>query len=304
MGTCLRSIHSLPNSNLMNPHPSVVALAIFLGGLSISSGQPQSPVASSPVPTARIIGKVQDGTPPPPEAPRPVFIVPAQDILKTKSQQQGGRRITVQEIKPIALPAPVEPPSPPDLGDSAVRAHIAAMRGVRPEAEFFGIGATVYRSNSAATRTLFTYRSGQADQSNIVFVSSMDASLLQGISQYEGADGIIRSFFMAWSVDDADAITARLAASGRTYQPPALPSLPDGPVTFTILSGNPSVAALATIRSLHDIYHKEYANLLAARENREKVRIEREAALKAKPPKPKDIVLSYWRLDTSKKSNK
>ena len=56
---------------------------------------------------ARILGSIPDGTPPPPEPPKPKFIVPAKDVLESKSIQQGGRTIIIREINPIALPPPL-----------------------------------------------------------------------------------------------------------------------------------------------------------------------------------------------------
>ncbi|MCX6866886.1 MAG: hypothetical protein NTV46_11850, partial [Verrucomicrobia bacterium] len=68
---------------------------------------------------ARIIGNIPDGTPPLPQPPKPKFIVPAKDILATTTQQQGGRTITLNRIKPIALPPPPEPAPPSADFDNA-----------------------------------------------------------------------------------------------------------------------------------------------------------------------------------------
>ena len=66
--------------------------------------------ARATVPTAaRILGEIPDGTPPPPVPPKPEFRIPAQDILEATTHEQGGRTITVQQIKPIALPPPPAP---------------------------------------------------------------------------------------------------------------------------------------------------------------------------------------------------
>ena len=42
--------------------------------------------------TARIIGDLPDGTPSPPEPPKPAYIVPAKDILGTEIHEQGGQK--------------------------------------------------------------------------------------------------------------------------------------------------------------------------------------------------------------------
>ena len=73
--------------------------------------------------TARILGSIPDGTPPPPEPPKPKFIVPTKDVLETKSVEQGGRTITLRKINPIALPPP-EPSSMRTTTDSAPTRNI------------------------------------------------------------------------------------------------------------------------------------------------------------------------------------
>ena len=87
--------------------------------------------------SARIIGDIPDGTPPPPEPPKPKFIVPAKDILKSKTYQQGGRKITVQRITPIALPVfPISTmpgrnasPGPPRSSDKSTLPTTSTMAG-------------------------------------------------------------------------------------------------------------------------------------------------------------------------------
>jgi hypothetical protein len=55
---------------------------------------------------AHIPYKIPDGTPPPPAPEKPVWTIPAADVITEKSHVEGGRTITVREIKPIALPPP------------------------------------------------------------------------------------------------------------------------------------------------------------------------------------------------------
>jgi len=47
--------------------------------------------------------------------------------------------------------------------------------------------------------------------------------------------------------------------------------------------------------ALHDLYAAEGGRLAAAHEGREQARREREAFLKANPPRPRDTVIHYWR---------
>ena len=93
-----------------------------------------APVAPTIIPTtARIIGNIPDGTPPLPTPPKPAFVVPTQDVLATTTHQQGGRTITIQRIKPIALPPPPEPAQPlAQLDDAAFQARVAAFQANHP----------------------------------------------------------------------------------------------------------------------------------------------------------------------------
>ena len=88
----------------MKPIPIPVALLAALATTVLVRAQ-DKPTADFPTPV-RILGEIADGTPPPPEPPKPKFIVPAKDVLETKTHLQGGRTITIRKISPIALPPP------------------------------------------------------------------------------------------------------------------------------------------------------------------------------------------------------
>ncbi|MEI6607902.1 MAG: hypothetical protein WCP35_21580, partial [Verrucomicrobiota bacterium] len=64
-----------------------------------------APVASPT--TACILGDLPDSTPPPPQPPKPIFVVPAKDILTTATQQQCGRTITLNYWR-TERPAPAK----------------------------------------------------------------------------------------------------------------------------------------------------------------------------------------------------
>jgi hypothetical protein len=100
----------------------------------------QTSILKEPAPeiitTARILGEIPDGTPPPPEPPKPKFIVPAKDILETKVHEQGGRQIIVRKISPIALPPPPLVAPPLDINDPTVQERIAEARDENPADEF------------------------------------------------------------------------------------------------------------------------------------------------------------------------
>lgn len=276
--------------------PIHFALAAFV--TSLSTARSQDEPASAPT-SARIIGEIPDGTPQALEAPKPGFIVPPKDILESETHLQGGRKIIIQQINPIDLPFPPEPPTPVErtsAENAAFRQKIADYRAAHPVPETLLIGATVYRSKDTAPRTLATIQQKTEgdDRKIITFWSSADFALLSGVSNFMGSDGRKLSLMMSWGNQDIDRTTEMLAAHGRVYHAPAIPELPPGNATFIITSGIPNAATLTAIQSLHDLYNNEHQKLLAAYQGREQARLAAEAELKAHPRKPKDIVLNYW----------
>ena len=286
----------------MKPLPlvfvAVMALATSVRSQEEEAAPSGGATAPPAIPTAaRIIGNIPDGTPPLPQPPKPKFIVPARDILATTTQQQGGRTITLNRIKPIALPPPPEPAPPSaDFDNTALRERLAENRAEQPKTDLIFLSATVYRSQNVPPRSLVRYWAG-GKGGQIAFWSSADFALISGIHCFSDSAATIHSLLMGWGYVDTSLMAARFAARGREYHPPDIPSFPDGPATFTIVGEQPADEILFSIQSLHDLYNSEYARLKTAMEGRERARIEREAYLKANPPQPKDIVLNFWRTE-------
>ncbi len=255
------------------------------------------PFESASPTTERILGTIPDGTPTPPEVPKPKFIVPAKDILHTKTIAQGGRIITVRQITPIALPPAQEAAPQIDLTDPVVQHRIAAFRGKQPHLVFLVVGATVYHFDDSPPRSLVQIWP-QAEGEPVTVWSSADFSLLSGLSTFAGSSGETNQLMMMWSVTNLPNKNALQKNFARQFQAPQIPDLPPGAATFVIAPGKPTATTLASIRSLHDLYHNEYGKLKAAYDGREQARLAQEAQLKAHPPKPKDITLNYWRIDS------
>ncbi len=251
-----------------------------------------------PSPTAaRILGSIPDGAPPPPEPPKPKFIVPSRYVLETKSIQQGGRTITVREIKPITLPPPPPPAEPLTPEAEAVfRSKVAAYRESHPRTKMAFISATIFRSKDSAPRTLVRCWP-EGKRQTITCWSSADFGLISGIHVFADATGTTHSMLMGWGYADLESMsdirTARLKAYGAT----APPTFPEGKASFAIIGEPLAAEDLAPIQALHDLYNNEYTRLQSAFEGRERARLEREAYLKANPPQPKDITLNYWRTE-------
>ena len=271
--------------------PILLALLAALAATVLVHAQDKS---SAPSP-ARILGEIPDGTPPPPQPPKPKFIVPAKDILHTKIHQQGGRQITVRKINPIQLPPPPQIAPPLDITDPAIQERIAEAREEHPADEFLCVGASVFRPKDSPSLSLVhIWPQGRGEP--IVFWSSADFALISGIGIFIGPDGGTRNLFLMWGVSE---IETRIALQNELGpESPPIPDFPAEKATFHITSGNPSQKTLASIQALHDLYNNEHDRLQKAYQGRERARLQHEAELKANPPKPKDIVLNYWRTET------
>jgi hypothetical protein len=277
----------------------IIALAALLAATGFSYSQEQVSEPAEPAPiftTARILGNIPDGTPPPPAAPKPEFIVPAKDILQTATHQQGGRTITLHQIKPIALPPPPPPATAVAEPDPEFLARFAKYRETHPRSGTLFLSATVYRRAGSQPRTLVRYwPAGKGE--GITFWSSADFALVSGIHAYIDTAGKTRSIFMGWGSVDIDRMTDLAATRDRKFVTPEIPTFPDGKASFLISGNQPAAEDLVAIQSLHDLYNGEYQRLLTAHQGREQARLLHEAELKANPPRPKDITLHYWRTE-------
>lgn len=244
--------------------------------------------------TAQIIGPVPDGTPPPPAPPKPEFEISAREILRSTVHSQGGREITVSRIKPIVLPPPPAPEEPAALSED-FRQRLAEYREVHPRSGLLFLSATVYRQKDGPPRTFVRYWPDRVRQ-EIQFWSSADFALIAGgVKSFADTEGRKHHIFMGWGNVDIGRMSDLLAARGRTYQIPKIPSFPAGKASFQIIGNVPPDEQLVAIRSLHDIYNREYNRLAEAYKGREQARIAHEAYLKAHPPQPRNISLHYWR---------
>jgi hypothetical protein len=265
----------------------------------ISSVSGDFETAPETLTTARILGEIPDGTPPLPAPPKPEYHVAARDVLATTTHEQGGRTITIREIKPIALPPP---PPPAEITfaepDAEFSSLLAEYRRNHPKNELLFLGATVFRSKDRPSRTLVRWWP-QGSDGTITFWSSADFALIAGgINSFADSKGDTHSMLMGWGNVDIDRMAELYTAKGREYDAPELPEFPEGKATFEIAGDSqPTAEELVVIQSLHDLYNSELARLTTAYEGRERARIEREEFLKANPPQPKDITLNFWRTE-------
>ena len=275
----------------MKPSLRFIILAITSCS-SLGIAEEERPISAPDANSARVIGDIPDGTPPPPQPLMPKFIVPAKDVLETTTHQQGGREITIQRIAPITLPPPAETAPLIDLTDPLVQERIAKFRLGRTNRVFLLVGATVYHLDDSPPRSLVQIWP-QAEGEPVTVWSSANFALLSGISTFAGSSGETSSLMMMWSVTNLERRNALPQKFARQFKAPEIPDLPPGKATFVIASGNPTQQTLASIQSLHDLYNNEHDRLETAYEGRERAQRLHAAELKANPPQPKDIILSY-----------
>lgn len=286
----------------MKPLLRILPLLIAAATLAHSQddlGAVSREFAAAPVtPTvARILGNIPDGTPPPPTPPKPQFRIPQRDILATTTHEQGGRTITIRQIKPIALPPPPAPTEPSAAVDAEFSQRLAEYREENPTSGLLFLGATVFRSKDSPPRTLVRYWP-KAKGAEITFWSSADFALIAGgIDSFVDSAGETHYLLMGWSNVEIDSMKDLQTARGLDQGEPSLPDFPNGNAAYQIIGKQPAAEDLAIIQSLHDLYNNEHARLLTAWQGREQARLQQEAYLKAHPPQPKDITLNYWRTE-------
>lgn len=262
---------------------------------------PESPPESVVPEPARTVGEIPDGTPPPPATPKPRLMIGPEDVLASKSIEQGEREITVQKVAPIELPTIPLPSAPPTPDSAEVQARIEAMRESHPGTRFAFVGATVFRSSklSGGVRTsVQIWDPGTRKAYSCVTAS--DWSVLAGVGSLELADGSTLGLIMSQGAVDLDRWEQLAAARGHAYQPPEFPEF-QPEKDYAVTAGEPTQEALASFRSIEAMLHdpEQAARLKAAYEGREAARLEKEAALRANPEKPKNLVIRHWRLDTA-----
>jgi hypothetical protein len=276
---------------------AIVSLAHSQDEVSSASRESEATLVSPT--TARILGEIPDGTPPPPQPPKPEYQIAARDVLSTATHEQGGRTITIREIKPIALPPPPVPVEAISTESDAVYAQcLAEYRETHPKSGILICSATVFRSKDSPPRTLVRYWP-EGNGGDITFWSSADFALIAGgINSFADSAGNSHYMLMGWGNVDLDHMAELYAAKGREYGAPDLPEFPEGKASFQIIGKQPDAENLAPIQALHDLYNSEYERLKTACEGRERARFEQEAYLKRNPTHPKNITLNYWRTET------
>jgi hypothetical protein len=267
-------------------------LAAFLCGQGFAQEvrtPPSTTVAAMPKPT-------HDDTPSSLASPeeKPDFQIESTHIKHIKVVEpppmsglppvEGTVKLTVHGVADPELPDSASPSVAPKLpleeSETAEKA---------PETHFANISATVYDRS----RTLLECQPMDDPGQSVAVWSNIDFNHFCGVGNFEakGADGQVRHYHLMMGIGNED--TAELA------EDPAIPTLPDGPPAFVVITENPDPAAVRMVEDLHALYRAEGARMAADVAAREKAEQERREYLLAHPPKPKDVTVHFWQRNTA-----
>lgn len=265
--------------------------------------------------TTCILGPIADGTPSPP-SPKPVWpqfqakrtVVRHLDVVEPPPMHglppvTGTITQTVQLVKDPhlpALPAPVLPVSDDYSGGPA---HMVQTTLKIRETQLLFLSATVYDHS----RTLLCCYPNGNSKSEITVWSNLDFNHFSGFStfQVKGGDGDVRHYglIMAIGNEDTGIEVASLAASGIEFDAPEIPALANGDPAYVIEGASPDPEAVQIIEDLHELYRVEGLRMEAAYHARARAEGARRAYLLANPPKPRDVIIRYWRGKRTENSN-
>lgn len=211
---------------------------------------------------------------------------------------KGTINVTVQRVADPGLPDPPAPLLALPLDDPRVIAGMKEFRDHSHNRKFVFLSATVYDHS----RTLLKIYPNGKPESWISAWSNVDFSHFSACPRYriklENGEIIDCDLMMGISRIDTYQLRKLLARQKKAYISPEIPEMPDlaarGP-TFIVNGGNEKGEAMETLQQLHKLYRQDGVKMEEIVHAREKSHAERHAFLLANPPKPKDLVINYWR---------
>lgn len=278
----------------MNPSPCCLALCLLTLRLVAQDGT-MAPATST---TISIPGPVADGTS---SDTALVPEVPDFQVLNSTTLHHevteapplpglppvtGDISLTVKKVADPQLP---EAPASTEVTTSASPTPPPAP--VEPARSLF-VAASVYDHS----RTFLQIRMDGNASEEIKAWSNLDFNHFSGFAHYRvtKADGSYQDHGLMMGIGDID---TQQASAFSDYVAPQIPSLPDlaanGPA-FVVVEGT-NAEALTALGELHELYRREGVRLAEAYQGRVTAEAQRRAELLANPPKPKDVVLHYWR---------
>lgn len=291
----------------MKPLSILLSLCGLFPCLRAEETKVELPLAEEQV---SIPSPISDGTP---QEPAPPPEIPDFKILESRARRldvveappmaglppvTGTVSLTVHKVEDPLLPELPAPLPPLDVTDPVVIARLAEFRKKLPDRRWVFLSATVYDNRRTFLRI---YSNGKPDQS-VTAWSTVDFNCFGGFGSYQvtGTDGKVREVNLLMSIGNMNTARMREWAlrMGRDYLAPEIPELPDtadGEPVYLALSGEAGSEAMATLGELHALYRKEGPRMEEAFRARGIAWEEQKAFFLANPPKPKSLVLHYWR---------
>lgn len=274
--------------------------------------------------TVRIIGEVSDGTPPPPAPPK---VLPDLPVLASHRIFKDGRHITIERVAMPpdgALPQdrrsgfqPLSPYAPPPDGTLPQDAEGDTLEAHAPPADGDGTAGAVVPPVAPPPPLCYVVSAKVVDGKATLVEwwsmvsgekarhscwSNLDWRDLEGFHNFEGRGRAFTFLPFVQGVSTAD--LQKLREAGREVEipeiPAALPALDGegGGARYLMVSGDEGdEGAMEFMETIHALHDAEKARLAAARAEREKNRLIREAEqeeLRKNPPPKKDIRIQYW----------
>lgn len=237
---------------------------------------------------------------------------------------QGERRVTVRKVRVPKLPGGAvddELDKKVSLSDAELEAarkeweELVAAKAEWAEAyegtKLIFVSATVYRLADGARTRLRIYPDADASK-ELVAWSNVDFNHFGGFSifQINWPDGRRADRGTLLGLGSVEVRGGNRWLSPEGFSLKDIPELADvevaGPafVVDEAVTGEPNEMALARLQELHELYRAEGERMKAAYEKRVVADRARRAFLRKHPPKPKDLVLHYWRPQRSETSEK
>jgi hypothetical protein len=255
--------------------------------------------------------RISDGKP---SEPSPPPEVPCFTVTESRSQRinvvesppmpglppvTGTVSVTVKKVLDPALLGLTSPLPAARPEDPVVLARFKELQKSYRGTQMVFVSATTY----GHSRTyLQVYPNGQVDE-QVAAWSNLDFHHFSGFSMYRvtEADGTYTNYGLLLGVSRMDTVrwATVMAEHGRDHTPLEIPHLANlathGP-SYVVVEGKDSGSdALETLHQLHELYRKEGSRMEKAYYARRAEEARQRAWYLANPPKPKDLVLHYWR---------
>lgn len=283
---------------------------VVLGLSGVLYGENGNPQAVTISAETGIPGMIADGTPapPPPENPPVQFNVLSSVIKRVEVSEspeqpglpapQGTINMTVQLVEDPGL-LPIESPLPPevDVNDPAIQEQISQAREKFKETKILLISASVY----GGTKTLLKVYPNGVGRRQVTVISNVDFNDFSGFATWQvkgvDADGAeeVRQYANVMALGNSNSGELSRIAGDHGLEAGKIPTVQTGgEPAFAVIEGE-DAEAMQAVADLHELYRVEGLRMRAARISRERAYEERKAYLLANPPKPKDVVIRYWK---------